>query len=145
MNEILEIFLQTGVPGASAVVMAFVVYRLWGEGNTERARHLADRTEAAHAHRKEVDEISKERLNDIKSLYAMRMGDAETIHKQMLDVVKQCTIVLETTASSLEGHKDATLEHRDAQKEAAEELRKLSTLLISLNDEIKIRLRSPGR
>ncbi len=145
MNEILEIFLQTGVPGASVAAMAFVVYRLWSEGNTERARHLADRMEAAHAHRKELDELGKVHIADVKSLYAMRIVDAEAIHKQMLDVVKQCTIVLETTASSLEGHKDATLEHRDAQKEAAEELRKLSTLLVALNDEVKTRLRSPGR
>lgn len=152
MEGVLQAFLSTGIPGAAAVALAYVVYHLWDEGKKERAKFITDKGELEKAYKEEIKvllgairNLEERRLDDTRALYREREVFADAIHKQMLDVVKQCTTVLESTASSLEGHKGATLEHRDAQKEAAEELRKLSTLLVTLNEEIKTRLRTPGR
>lgn len=152
MEAVLEAFLSTGIPGAAAVALAYVVYHLWDDGKKERAKFATDKADLEKAHKDEVKvlltiirELEVKRLEDTRMLHQTHMQDKDAIHKQMLDVVKQCTTVLESTSSSLEGHKGATIEHRDAQREAAEELRKLSTLLVTLNEEIKARLRTPGR
>lgn len=138
MDDVLRVFLQSGLPGAALVVLGFVVYRLWDENRKDRTAHLAEIEKKDKALR----EVEIQRLADTKELYAQRVADADAIHRQMLEVVKQCTTVMETTSSSLDGHRDATIEHRDAAKEAAEELRKLSTLLLTLNEEIRNRLRT---
>lgn len=139
MERVTEVFLSAGLPGAACVVLGFVVYYLWAE----RKSHEEDRKKERNELTQQIRDAEARRLEDIKSLYQMRMGDAETIHKQMLEVVKQCTTVMETTASSLDGHRDASIEHREAQKEAAEELRKLSMLLMHLAEEIRVRMKNP--
>ena len=141
MEEAFDAFAASGLPGAAAVILAFIIAYLWREAREDRSAHARERKELEE----KKAELEAKRLHDIKEAMQQRIADAEIIHKQMLDVVRQCTTVMETTSSSLETHKDATIEHRDAQKEAAEELRKLSTLLTSLNDEIKTRLRPPTR
>ena len=152
MEPVLQAFLSTGIPGAAAVALAYVVYALWDDAKKERVKTAIDKGEVEKEFKKERDallahvrEVESRRLEDTKALYQMRVADSDIIHKQMLDVVKQCTTVLESTASSLEGHRGVTIEHRDAQKEASEELRKLATLLVTLNEEIKMRLRPAGR
>lgn len=132
-GDILRVFLQSGLPGASVAALGYVVYRLWMENKDDRDRHAAKIKERDA----EMADIQRQRLVDTKELFMLRFADAESIHRQMLDVVKQCTTVMETTSSSLNGHREATIEHREAQKEAAEELRKLSTLLMSLNEELR--------
>ncbi len=132
-GDILRVVLQSGLPGASAAALAYVVYRLWMENKDDRDKYAAKLKERDA----EVAGIQQQRLVDTKELFMLRFADAESIHRQMLDVVKQCTTVMETTSSSLNGHREATIEHREAQKEAAEELRKLSTLLMSLNEELR--------
>lgn len=141
MEDALNTLAASGPLGAACVILAFVVWYLWREGKEERAAHARERKELED----KIRELEGKRLHDIREAMQQRIADAEVIHRQMLEVVKQCTTVMETTSASLEGHRDATLEHRDAQKEAAEELRKLSTLLTTLNDELKHRLRPPVR
>lgn len=140
--------LQTGLLGAAVVILSSVIVFLFRELKAERDRHKADLEKIEKANKEERDGLNRQlrdiegsRLGDLRDLYGARMQDSDTIHKQMLDVVRHCTTVMETTAASLDGHKDATVEHRDAQKEAAEELRKLAALLVTMNDELKIRFR----
>lgn len=141
MDGALNTFAASGLPGAACVVLAFVVWWLWREGKEERAAHGRERKE----HEEKLRDLETQRLHDVKEAAQQRIADQETVHKQMLEVVKQCTTVMETTTAAVTGHTDATLEHRDAQKEAAEELRKLSMLLSALSEDLKHRLRPPGR
>lgn len=150
MEEALRAFTSSGLPGAACVVLAFVIYFLWQETKNERISHARERKEWET----KKDELETKRLTDLKEVMQHRIADQETTHKKMLsdqetthnkmlDVVKQCTSVMEATAASLDGHKDAALEHRDSSREASEELRKLSTLLNSLYDDLKTRFRAP--
>jgi predicted DNA-binding protein (UPF0251 family) len=130
------------------VILAFVVFFLWKDGKNERAAHAREREEKDKTHKEELEriqasyrELGNLRLSDLREMSQARLGDSEALHKQMLEVVKQCTSVMESTAASLDAHKDVTVEHRDASKQAAEELRKLSTLLHNLSEEIKLRIR----
>lgn len=139
---------SSGLPGAACIVLSFVVFFLWRDGKNERASHKAEMVAAQNAHKAEIEkhrtqisELDGYRIADWKEMSAARLGDAQTLHKQMLEVVKQCTSVMESTAASLDAHKEVTVEHRDAQKQAAEELRKLSTLLHGLSEEIRHRIR----
>ena len=125
------------------------MFFLWRENKEERAackRELTTAAETLEKKQKEWtekrDELEVKRLHDLKEVMQQRIADQETVHNKMLDVVKQCTTVMESTAASLDGHKDAAIEQRDSQREAAEELRKLQTLLNSLYDELRRRV--PG-
>lgn len=138
-----------GLFGVVCVVLAFVCVFLFQQGRADRERDAKEKKtleEQARAEREAlltlIRAVETQRLQDVKVLFQERLGDADTIHKQMLEVVKQCTTVMETTASSLDGHRDATIEHREASKEAAEELRKLSALLTTLDKEVRDRLRT---
>lgn len=141
MSEVLGIFLQSGLPGAALVVLGFVIYHLWKSNNQDRVQHSLELAKRD----KDVRDVEALRIADAKEMYVQRIADANAIHQQMLEVVKQCTTVMETTSSSLDGHRDATIEHREAQKEAAEELRKLSLLLTNLSEEIRTRIRDTAR
>jgi hypothetical protein len=138
-----------GLFGVVCVVLAFVcafLFQHWRADLKEHAKEKKAIEEQARAERDSLQTLIRavetQRLQEVKILFQERLGDADTIHKQMLEVVKQCTTVMETTASSLDGHRDATIEHRDASKEAAEELRKLSALLTTLDKEVRDRLRT---
>ncbi len=140
--------LQTGLLGAAIIILSAVIVFLFRELKAEQSRHKTELEKIEEARKKEREDlhaqlraIETSRLGDLRDLYGARMQDSDVIHKQMLDVVRQCTTVMETTAASLDGHKDATVEHRDAQKQAAEELRKLAALLVTMNEELKLRFR----
>lgn len=148
LTNALQALLGAGIPGAAVVILSFVVFYLWRDGKNERAAHKREREEMIKAHKEEVEklqhsyrELGNLRLNDIREMNQARLQDSESLHKQMLDVVKQGTTVMESTASALDAHKDVTVEHRDAAKQAAEELRKLSTLVHNFSEEIKLRIR----
>lgn len=141
MEDALDAFAASGLPGAAAVVLSFVVFFLWREGKEERAAHHRDHKEWET----KKDELETKRLHDLKEAHQHRIADSELVHIKMLDVVKQCTTVLETTAAALDGHKDAATEHRDSQREAAEELRKLSVLLHAMHEDVKTRYRPSPR
>jgi len=156
---------NAGVLGAVVVIFAAVIVYLWrhfvDERKTMEAAHRKEREEqektckaereaAAALHRAERDdlnrqirEITEKHRSDLNAVHDARIADAEMIHKQLFEVAKQCTAVMESTASALHVHKDVAGEHRDAQREAAEELRKLSSLLNSLSEEIRMRFRAP--
>jgi len=134
----LEMFLGSGLPGAAAALLATVVFFLWRETKAERAEHLRDKLDLYS----QMRDLEAKRLHDLKEAHQQRMADSEALNKQMLDVVKQCTSVMESTANTLESHSTMTSEHREAARESAEELRKLQTLLITLNEEIRARLRA---
>jgi predicted component of type VI protein secretion system len=146
MERVISAFMESGLPGALCVALSLVVYFLWSEGKAERNNNTTLRVAQEKLHldfqkewEKQYRELELARVADLRSAHQARVADAELVHDKMLEVVKQCTTVLSTTAASLDTHKDATIEHRDAQKEAAEELRKLSTLLVSLHEEVRSR------
>lgn len=134
--------LNAGVLGAIVIIFAAVIIVLWkhfiDDRRTNEKTHKAERDELL----KQIREIETKRLTDLSGAHQARVSDSDAIQKQMFDVVKQCTTVMESTASALYVHKDAASEHREAQKEAAEELRKLSSLLTSLSEEIRARFRA---
>lgn len=138
-----------GLFGVVCIVLAAVCVYLFQQWRADLKEHAKEKRALEEQTRTEREAlltlaraVETQRLQEVKTLFQERLGDANTIHKQMLEVVKQCTTVLETTASSLDGHRDATIEHRDASKEAAEELRKLSVLLTALDKEIRDRLKT---
>lgn len=152
LSNALQTLLGAGIPGAAVVILSFVVFYLWREGKNERAAHKREREEMIKAHKEEIEkhqvinrELHAARLADIRENTAARLTDNESLHKQMLEVVKQGTTVMESTAAALDAHKDVTVEHRDAAKQAAEELRKLSTLVHNFSEEIKLRIRPGAR
>jgi FlaG/FlaF family flagellin (archaellin) len=153
----LENLLNAGVLGAIVVIFAAVIYALWRHSIDERktllSQQQSERDALTAQHRGERDELLRhlreteaKNRQDLQAAHQARVADSEALYKQMFDVVKQCTSVMEMTASALHAHKDVATEQRDAQKEAAEELRKLSSLLMSLSEEIRVRFRAyPGR
>jgi hypothetical protein len=149
MDRVINFVLtEAGLPGALCVLLAAVIWFLWNDSKAERNNHHTARIALEKAHlevRKEWEvqyrTLEAQRVADLRAAHQSRVADADVVHEKMLEVVKQCTAVLSSTSASLDTHRDATLEHRDAQKEAAEELRKLSTLLVSLNEEIKARMK----
>lgn len=135
-----------GLLGAVCIVLAFVVVRLWNDQRSERAENEKEKKRLEGEHKQErtsllalIREAEQQRLADNKVLHEQRLAADEVTYVRMLEVVKQCTSVLETTSSALDGHRDATLEHRDAQKEAAEELRKLTGMLSAMHEGLKNR------
>lgn len=145
-------YLNTGVTGATAILAFLVIIFLWRhftavidhlqkEHAAERKKLLDDfareRTEL-NAQQRELDQ---KRLDDLRGAYVSASTANDALREKMFDVVKQCTSVMESTAAALNFHKDVAAEHRDAQREAAEELRKLGALLASLSEEIRARFR----
>jgi mannitol-specific phosphotransferase system IIBC component len=134
--------LNAGVLGAVVIIFAAVIVVLWRHFIAEREALLA-------VHRSERDDLLRQlreteakHRQDLHGAHQSRVSDAESIQRQMFEVVRQCTAVMESTAAALNVHKDVATEHREAQKEAAEELRRLSSLLASLSEEIRARTRS---
>lgn len=149
-EDLTQTFLQAGIPGAVAVALAVVVVYLWRELKAERIAYKKDLEERDTAHKKEVSDHKKEvaalieqvrqmelrRFDDLRVMYTQRDADKDAIHQRMLEVVRSVQDVMNTTASFLESNRGATIESREASREAAEELRKLSMLVVTLRDEV---------
>jgi hypothetical protein len=145
--------LNAGVLGAVVIIFATVIVVLWRHFIDERksllSSHKAEREDQDKAHRAERDDLLRQLREsetkhraELSAVHQARISDSEAVHKQMFEVVRQCTIVMESTSSALYVHKDAATEQREAHKESAEELRKLASLLTSLSEEIRARFRS---
>lgn len=139
-----ETYLNAGVLGATVIIFAVVIVVLWRHFITERNKNLEEFAKERKELLTHLRELEQKRLDDLRGAHNARMADSDAIREKMFGVVKQCTTVLESTAAALNIHKDVATEHREAQREAAEELRKLSALLVSMSEEFRMRFRNKG-
>lgn len=135
-------YLNAGVLGATVIVFAAVIVILWRHFIAERNKMLEDFGKERKELQTQLRDTEQKRLDDLRGAHNARMADSDAIREKMFEVVKQCTTVMESTASALHVHKDVATEHREAQREAAEELRKLGGLMVSLSEEFRMRFRN---
>lgn len=150
-EELTRTFLQAGIPGAVAVALAVVVIYLWRELKAERVAYKKELEELNTASKKDhtnlIEQIRQQelrRFDDLRLMYTARDADKDAIHQRMLEVVRSVQDVMNNTATYLESNRGATAEARDSSRESAEELRKLSTLVTTLRDELAYRYRAGG-
>ncbi len=147
-----ETYLNAGVLGATVIIFAVVIVFLWRfftdriekmakEHADERKKLIDDFTKERGDLNSQLRELEQKRLDDLRGAHTAHSAASDALREKMFDVVKQCTSVMESTAAALSFHKDVAAEHRDAQREAAEELRKLGALLAALSEEIRARFR----
>lgn len=105
-----SIFLQAGIPGAVAVVLAGVVLALW------RDNRAIQRTanEALDRHQATLAALQQKRVEDLAALQQRRVEDAQAVAAQHLRLTEQCTAALTTATATMEAQREALTELRSA-------------------------------